>query len=154
MITSAGLLMYRTLNEKIEFFLVHPGGPFWVKKNEGAWSIPKGLVETDEDLLTTAQREFSEETGLMATPPFHSLGSVKLKSGKTIHAWAFEGVWNSDHGIQSNHIQIEWPPRSKKFISIPEVDRASWMEFEEACKMINPAQLGLLERARVILSQS
>lgn len=148
---SAGLLMYRKHNRAIEFFLVHPGGPYWAKKNEGAWSIPKGLTENDEDLLITAQREFHEETGIKPKPPFHPLGSVKLKSGKTIHAWAFEGSWNPEDGITSNYIDIEWPPRSKKFISIPEADRAEWMTFEIASTMINPGQLPLLTRAQEVI---
>jgi predicted NUDIX family NTP pyrophosphohydrolase len=149
---SAGLLMYRKQGNAIEFFLVHPGGPFWAKKNEGAWSIPKGLVEANEDLLVTAQREFHEETGIKPKPPFHDLGSVKLKSGKTIHAWGFEGSWNPANGITSNYIDIEWPPRSKKFTSIPEADRAEWMDSGKASIMINPGQLPLLERARQLLT--
>lgn len=148
---SAGLLMYRRSNGTLEFFLIHPGGPFWAKKNEGAWSIPKGLAENDEDLLKTAQREFQEETGITPVQPFHSLGCVKLKSGKTIFAWAFEGDWNPKDGITSNHIDIEWPPRSKKFISIPEADRAEWMAFDKASVMINPGQLPLLQRTQELL---
>jgi predicted NUDIX family NTP pyrophosphohydrolase len=148
---SAGLLMYRTLNNQPEFFLVHPGGPYWVKKNEGAWSIPKGLTESAEDPLDAAMREFKEETGIKPTGPFHSLGSVKLKSGKIIYAWAFAGEWDPKQGITSNHIQVEWPPRSKKFISIPEADKAEWMSFETASVMINTGQLPLLDRVRQLL---
>jgi predicted NUDIX family NTP pyrophosphohydrolase len=144
---SAGLLMYRNHNQEKQFFLVHPGGPFWAKKNEGAWSIPKGLAETNEDLLATAQREFNEETGLSAAAPFVWLGSVKLKSGKVIHAWAFAGEWNPASGITSNRFEIEWPPRSGRSISIPEADRAEWMNFSKASAMINPGQLPLLQRA-------
>lgn len=148
---SAGLLMYRKINGELEFFLIHPGGPFWAKKNEGAWSIPKGLNEGNEELLSTAQREFEEETGIKPTDPFHSLGSVKLKSGKTIYAWLFKGDWNPKDGITSNYIDIEWPPRSKKFISIPEADRAEWMTLEKASSLINPAQIPLLKRAQELL---
>lgn len=145
---SAGLLMYRNHNQEKQFFLVHPGGPFWAKKNEGAWSIPKGLVETDEELLTAAKREFKEETGVEVVEPFHSLGSVKLKSGKVIHAWAFAGEWNSATGITSNRFEIEWPPRSGKSILIPEADRAEWMSFGKASVMINPGQLPFLQLAQ------
>ena len=148
---AAGLLMYRKTQDELEFFLIHPGGPFWVKKNEGAWSIPKGLVEPNEELLNAAKREFKEETGIQPVSPFHPLGSIKLKSGKIIHAWAFPGKWNPADGITSNHIQVEWPPRSKKFISIPEADRGEWMTFEKASLMINPNQLPLIARAQEML---
>ncbi len=148
---SAGLLMYRKSEAELEFFLVHPGGPFWAKKNEGAWSIPKGLTEQHEELLDAAKREFEEETGIKPIEPFYSLGSVKLKSGKIIYAWAFAGEWSSHQGITSNNIDIEWPPRSKKYISIPEVDRAEWMTYEKASLMINPAQLPLLKRVQEFL---
>lgn len=139
--------MYRTVSHELEFFLVHPGGPFWAKKNEGTWGIPKGLTNQDEELLDAARREFREETGINPVGPFHPLGSSKLKSGKVVHAWAFAGAWNPDQGIISNTIKIEWPPRSKKFISIPEADRAEWMTLERASLMINPGQLPLLVRA-------
>jgi len=145
---AAGLLMCRKENDALQFFLVHPGGPFYVKKNEGVWSIPKGLPENDEEILQTAQREFFEETGIKAKGPFHPLGSVKQKSGKIVHAWAFKGEWNSDRGITSNIFKIEWPPRSKKFIDIPEVDRAAWLTYDEAVKMIHPHQLPFLVKAK------
>lgn len=148
---SAGLLMYRRTSEGLEFFLIHPGGPFWAKKNEGAWSIPKGLANPGEDLLKAAQREFREETGLDSKPPYHSLGSVKLKSGKTVHAWAFEGSWEVANGITSNRIQLEWPPRSKKYISIPEADRAEWMTPAKAFAMISSGQLPILNLAILLL---
>lgn len=143
--------MYRVQKEELEFFLVHPGGPFWAKKNEGAWSIPKGLADVDEDLLNTAIREFTEETGIVPKGPYQPLGSIKMKSGKMVHAWAFAGDWNPETGIKSNHIDIEWPPRSGKSISIPEVDRAEWMSFDQASVMINPGQLPLLRRAYDLL---
>ena len=147
-IVAAGLLMYRKKNNKLEFFLVHPGGPFYVKKNEGVWSIPKGLPENNEDLLQTGQREFFEETGIQPKAPFHPLGSVKQKSGKIVHAWAFEGEWDPVQGIVSNIFKIEWPPRSKKFIDIPEVDRAEWMTYDQAVKMIHPHQLPFLTKVK------
>lgn len=148
---SAGLLMYRIVKGKPEFFLVHPGGPFWAKKNETCWTIPKGLADDNEELLHAAIREFHEETGIVPQGPYTSLGSVKLKSGKTVHAWAFEGNWNPDDGIVSNGILIEWPPKSGKNISIPEVDRAEWMSLDQASVFINPGQIPLLNRAAAVL---
>src|ERR1700741_4835203 len=124
---SAGLLMCRMRENSLEFFLVHPSGPFFAKKNEGAWTIPKGLPEKDEGMEETAQREFFEETGIRANGPYHPLGSAKLKSGKTVYAWTFIGDWNPLHGIVSNRVDIEWPPRSGKSMSINEIDRAEWM---------------------------
>lgn len=144
---SAGLVMCRRHEGTVEFFLVHPGGPFYVKKNEGVWSIPKGTPEGDEELLTTAQREFQEETGLIPHEPFHFLGTTKTKGGKTIHAWAFEGAWDASTGIICNTFPLEWPPKSGKIIQVPENDRAEWMSFYVASRMINPAQIVLLERA-------
>jgi len=145
---TAGLLMCRKEKEELEFFLVHPGGPFYVKKNEGAWSIPKGLPEGNEELQLTAEREFFEETGITPVPPYQSLGNAKMKSGKVIHAWTFLGTWNPEDGIVSNHIEIEWPPRTGKKISIPETDRGEWMDFQKAKVMINSSQLVFLERAQ------
>lgn len=140
--------MFRKRDSALEFFLVHPGGPFYAKKNEGVWSIPKGLPEENEDLLAAAQREFFEETGLTATPPFYALGTARQKSGKIIHAWSFAGDWDPAQGIQCNTFDLEWPPRSGKFIKIPEVDRAEWMTFEKASAMINPGQIPFLERVK------
>jgi predicted NUDIX family NTP pyrophosphohydrolase len=144
---SAGLLMVRFNNNQPEFFLVHPGGPFFKNKHEGVWSMPKGLVEQNEELLLTATREFEEETGIKPKPPFHSIGTAKLKSGKTIHAWTFIGEWNETSGIKSNTFKLEWPPRSGKFLDIPEADKANWFSFEMACRVMNPGQLVFLERA-------
>ena len=149
-IIAAGLLMCRKENNTLQFFLVHPGGPFYAKKNEGVWSIPKGLPENDEEILRTAQREFFEETGIKANEPFYPIGSVKQKSGKIVHAWTFKGEWDSDQGITSNIFKMEWPPRSKKFLDIPEVDRAAWMNYDEAVKMIHPHQLPFLKKAKEI----
>lgn len=146
---AAGLLMFRKRDSALEFFLVHPGGPFYAKKNEGVWSIPKGIPEENEDLLVAAQREFFEETGLRATPPFHALGTARQKSGKIIHAWSFAGDWDPAQGIQCNTFDLEWPPRSGKFIKVPEVDRAEWMTFEKAISMINPGQISFLERVKL-----
>ena len=145
---SAGLLMCRKEKNELEYFLVHPGGPFYVKKNEGVWSIPKGVPENGEEILQAGQREFFEETGIKPSPPFQPLGSVKLKSGKTIHAWSFLGNWDPAQSIVSNIFKIEWPPSSRKFIDIPEVDKAEWMTFDKAVKMIHPQQIPFLQRAR------
>lgn len=150
---AAGLLMCRKIDQELEFFLVHPGGPYFVKKNEGWWSIPKGLPEGKEELLETAQREFEEETGIHPEPPFHELGTVKQKGGKIIHAWAFMGAWDPADGIVCNDFEIEWPPRSGQSKKFPEVDKAAWMKFDQAIKMIKDKQIPFLERARMILQQ-
>lgn len=149
---SAGLLMCR-LQSELEFFLVHPGGPFFKSKELGAWSIPKGIPDGDEDLLLTAQREFKEETGIVPTPPYHPLGSIQQKGGKIVHAWAFLGEWNPDEGIHCNTFSLEWPPKSGRFQEFPEQDRAAWMNHDKAAIHINPAQLPLLERASMVFLQ-
>lgn len=145
---ASGLLMCRFKNQQMEFFLLHPGGPFFAKKDAGVWSIPKGLPEAGEDLLQAAQREFREETGFEPTPPFHPLASIKQKAGKVVHAWAFLGEWEESSGITCNTFNLEWPPKSGKFQDFPEMDKAMWMTFEEACARIIPEQIPLLERAR------
>jgi predicted NUDIX family NTP pyrophosphohydrolase len=147
---AAGLLMYKMEERTLHFFLVHPGGPLYARRNEGVWSIPKGMPEDNEDLLEAAKREFEEETGLHPAPPFHTLGTIKQKGGKTVHAWAFEGSWDPQDGIVSNMFDFQWPPRSGKYIRIPEVDRASWFTYDDAVRMINPAQIPLLEKAQQI----
>jgi predicted NUDIX family NTP pyrophosphohydrolase len=142
--TSAGILLFRFLNKEIEFFLVHPGGPFWKNKDEGAWSVPKGEFIQGEDPLKAAQREFEEETGIKVSGNFLALSPVKLKSGKQVQAWALEK--DVDHEkIKSNTFSLEWPPRSGKMIDVPEVDRAAWFTTEEAKKKINPGQLPLID---------
>ena len=140
---SAGILLYR-LNEKIpEFFLVHPGGPFWAKKDLGAWSIPKGEFENDEDPLAAAKREFHEETGTLLSGNFMELIPVTQKAGKLIMAWAVEG--NIDPAkIHSNNFKMEWPPKSGSFKSFPEVDKAEWFKAETAMEKINPAQVSFI----------
>lgn len=146
---SAGLLMCRKTHE-LEFFLVHPGGPFFKNKDIGTWSIPKGLPNDGEELLQTAQREFHEETGLSSHPPFEPLGSVQQKAGKIVHAWGFLGEWDPATGIKCNTFKLEWPPRSGKFQEFPEQDKAAWMSYEQAMKYINPAQIPLLDKARAL----
>jgi len=141
---SAGLLLYRLRNKEIEVFLVHPGGPFWAGKDIGAWSIPKGLIDPDEDPLSAAQREFHEETGFKVPGRFIQLSPVKTKSGKIIQAWAVEGDYDPS-GIKSNTFAMEWPPHSGKQLEFPEVDRAAWFEIEKAKRKINQGQVSLLE---------
>ena len=142
---SAGLLMYRVCNGELEVLLVHPGGPFWHHKDAGAWSLPKGEVERDEDLLLAAQREFQEEIGITPQGTFIPLGSVTLKSGKIVHAWAFEGDCDP-MVIKSNTILLEWPPKSGKLQRIPEVDQAAFWSVAQARTKVNPAQIAFLDR--------
>jgi len=141
--TSAGLLMYRSRNEGIEVLLVHPGGPYFRNKDDGAWTIPKGEVEPCEDFLATAQREFIEETGLTPTGPFMPLQPIKQKGGKTVYAWAFEGDCDPAK-LQSNQFTLEWPPRSGKRMTFPEIDRAEFFDLITATTKINPAQTALI----------
>lgn len=145
---AAGLLMCRVTSGKLEYFLVHPGGPFYTRKDAGVWTIPKGIPERDEPLLETAQREFFEETGVKPHPPYHDIGTVKQKGGKLVYAWTFQGAWDPSTGIHCNNFTLEWPPRSGKIKEFPEVDRARWMEYAEALDMINPAQIPFLDRAK------
>ncbi len=140
--TSSGLLMYKTKNNQIYVFLAHPGGIFWKNKDEGAWSIPKDEVNEGEDLLETAKREFKEEIGIKSEGNFISLGEIKQKAGKIVHAWAFEGDWNGLLMCQS-YVEIEIKGRKMK---IPEIGKASFFSIEEAKKKINPAQKEFIER--------
>ena len=143
--------MYRLRGDRIEVFLVHPGGPIWQNRDEGAWSIPKGLVEEGEDLLQSAIREFEEETGFkINSKHFIPLEPVRLKSGKTIYAWAFEGDCDPQE-IKSNTFKMQWPPGSGKIREFPEVDRAGWFSLEEAEKKLNPAQVAFLGNLRKML---
>jgi predicted NUDIX family NTP pyrophosphohydrolase len=136
--------MFRTSDSNLEVFLVHPGGPFWAKKDNGAWSIPKGEYAEGEDALDAARREFHEETGFTARGAFLDLGVIKQAGGKTVVAWAFEGNCDPQH-LKSNLCQIEWPPRSKRLIEIPEVDRGGWFSISEAKNRILKSQQPLLE---------
>jgi predicted NUDIX family NTP pyrophosphohydrolase len=143
---SAGILLYRRLDDVLEVLLVHPGGPMWARRDEGAWSIPKGEYEPGEDPLAAARREFEEELGVAAPDgPVTDLGEVRQKSGKLVRAWAVEGDLDADR-IVSNTCMVQWPPRSGKLIEIPEVDRAEWLAVERARPKINPAQEALLDR--------
>lgn len=142
---SAGLLMYRLSGDQLEVFLAHPGGPIWQNKDAGAWTIPKGEPDDGEDLLLAAQREFKEETGLTAQGPFQELGTIKQKSGKVVHAWAFEGDADPTQ-TTCNEITMEWPKGSGKRITFPEVDRCEWFDLPAAREKLNPAQVDFLAR--------
>ena len=137
--TSAGLLLYRRARGKLELFLAHPGGPFWRHREDGAWTIPKGVAEAGEDLLAAACREFEEETGVRPTGPFLALGSIRQKAGKVVHAWAWEGDADASQ-VTSNTMRTEWPRGSGRLITFPEVDRCAWFDPEAARLKINPAQ--------------
>lgn len=145
--TSAGLLMYRFAGAQnhLEVLLVHPGGPFWQKRDVGAWMIPKGLVENGENLLNAAIREFNEETGITPQEPFISLGEIRHKSGKIVHAWAFCG--NCDIAeIQSNMFEMEWPPKSGQMQQFPEIDRGAFFDLALAKEKMLPAEAPFIER--------
>ena len=140
--------MFRRNCGQLEVLLVHPGGPYFRNKDQGAWTIPKGEVDGGEDLLARAGTEFEEELGIAAPPTatWISLGSVKQKGGKTVHAWAFEGDCPADFVAVSNNFELEWPPRSGRMQQFPEIDRAEFFLIEEAKKKINEAQIALLDR--------
>ena len=148
--TSAGLLLYRRRDDRIEVLLVHPGGPFWARKDAGAWSIPKGEAAEGEDLLARAKQEFAEETGATAEGDFQPLKPVHQSGGKTVHAWAVEGDCDAD-AIRSNTFTLEWPPRSGRQQEFPEVDRAQWFDLAAAREKINKAQAALLDQLEPLL---
>jgi predicted NUDIX family NTP pyrophosphohydrolase len=150
---SAGLLLYRMRDARFDVFLVHPGGPFFARKDLGAWSIPKGEFDSEEDPLAAARRELTEETGFVVNGPFASLGSVRQAGGKLIYAFSAEADVDANT-IVSNTFRMEWPPRSGRFAEFPEVDRAAWFTPEAAAEKINPAQVELLTRLRSALEQA
>jgi len=149
---SAGILLFRRLEAGIEVFLVHPGGPFWQKKDAGAWTIPKGELQDGEEPLRCAIREFAEETGVALSGNFKSLGTVQQKGGKIIHAWSVEGRIDAE-SIVSNSFEMEWPRRSGKRQSFPEVDRGEWFCLPTGLIKINPAQQAFLKELVLQLSQ-
>jgi predicted NUDIX family NTP pyrophosphohydrolase len=144
---SAGLLVHRGP----AVLLAHPGGPYWAKKDAGAWTIPKGLVEAGDDLLATARREFTEETGFVAHGPFVALAPVRQKSGKVVHAFACAGDFDPA-ALVSNTFDVEWPPRSGKRKRFPEVDRVAWFELAAAREKILGYQLPFLDELEGILA--
>ncbi len=142
---SAGILLYKLAPGEPRVLLVHPGGPFWARKDADVWSIPKGEYEPGEDALGAAIREFGEETGMQPAGDFQPLGEIVQKSGKIVTAWACEGDFDPLK-LVSNFCEIEWPPGSGKRLSIPEVDRAEWFTLSAARAKINPAQTPFLDR--------
>jgi predicted NUDIX family NTP pyrophosphohydrolase len=147
---SAGLLLYRVKDGALEVFLVHPGGPFWNKKDEGAWSIPKGEPNPGEEPLATAIREFAEETGTRLRGAFGALPPVRQAGGKLVRAWAIEGDLDPASLI-SNKFEMEWPPRSGKRARFPEVDRGAWFALDDARSHINKGQATLLDALAALL---
>jgi predicted NUDIX family NTP pyrophosphohydrolase len=152
---SAGIMMYRINNGELEVFLVHPGGPYFTKKDEDHWSIPKGEPDEDgsEELLVTAIREFKEETGITPVGDFVPLGSITQKGGKEVHAWAVEGNLPEGYVHECNYFEMEWPPHSGKTEEFPEVDKAEFFTVEEAKKKIKAAQIPLIERLEEIVKE-
>ena len=148
---SAGLLMYRIQDGKLQVLLAHPGGPFFKNKDDGAWTIPKGEIEPGEDLLEAAKREFEEETGVTPTGPFIALTPIKQKGGKIVHAWAFKGDCDPS-AIVSNTFTMEWPPKSGRQMEFPEIDRADFFDVAAAKRKIKAGQEALIEEIERILS--
>lgn len=149
-VRSAGILLFRHGPDAPQVLLVHPGGPFWAKRDAGAWSIPKGEIGADEDPADAARREFAEELGSLPHGALHALGDVVQKSGKRVIAFALEGDFDVAQ-LRSNTFEIEWPPRSGKRAAFPEVDRAAWFDLVQAREKILPAQLPLLARLETAL---
>lgn len=143
-VTSAGILLYRGRGPPTEVFLVHPGGPYWAKRDDGAWSVPKGLVDPEEERLACARREFREETGFAIDGPAREMGVFRLPSGKLLHVWAVEGDCDPAK-LASNWFEMEWPPRSKHMQSFPEVDRGGWFGEMDALRKITKGQRPVVE---------
>jgi predicted NUDIX family NTP pyrophosphohydrolase len=142
---SAGLLLFRRRSDEVEVFLVHPGGPFWANKDLGAWTIPKGEYLEDEDAIHAARREFQEETGFSAPAQLFALGEIRQASGKMVKAWAGEGDCDPAR-LVSNVCEVEWPPRSRRMVEIPEIDRGAWFTIEQARRRILKSQEPFLDR--------
>jgi predicted NUDIX family NTP pyrophosphohydrolase len=149
---SAGILLYRRRENSVEVFLVHPGGPYWAGKDDGVWSIPKGLCDEGEDALATAQREFQEETGSPVTGSFHPLTPLSQSSGKVVMAWALEGDLDPAT-VRSNSFPLEWPPHSGTQQDFPEVDRGGWFDLPTAHVKLLPGQRGFLDQLRHLLKE-
>ena len=150
--------MYRQRDGQLELFLVHPGGPIFAHRDDGYWGAPKGLIEDGEELLDVARREFAEETGRTAeecriSDEMHPLGNVVQRSGKTIHAWAFEGDWPDGVPIESNRFDLEWPRGSGQFVEIPEVDEGRFFSLAEARVKINDTQEAFVDRLLATLAE-
>jgi predicted NUDIX family NTP pyrophosphohydrolase len=148
---SAGLLMFRRVSDgTVQVLLAHPGGPFWARRDEGAWSLPKGEYEPPEEPLDAARREWQEETGSAASPPFAPLGEVTQKGGKRVLAWAFEGDFDPAQ-LRCNSFEMEWPPKSGRMQSFPEIDRVAWFGLDEARLRIHAGQLPFIDRLAAAL---
>ncbi|HEX9710837.1 MAG TPA: NUDIX domain-containing protein [Candidatus Thermoplasmatota archaeon] len=147
---SAGLLLFRRRGGEVEVFLAHPGGPFWRNRDAGAWTLPKGELDGDENPLDAARREFEEETGIRPEGPFVELGSVRQKGGKEVLAWAWEGDTDPE-AVRSNEASVELPRGSGRWITFPEIDRCGWFDLDGAREKMNPAQVELLDRLVVTL---
>jgi len=150
---SAGILLYRRGAGRLEVLLAHPGGPFWRKRDAGAWTIPKGLVDPDESAEHAARREFREELGVECAGPLVALGSVRQRSGKIVEAFAAEGDFDVA-SLASNTFEVEWPPRSGRMATFPEIDRAEWMPLPLARVKMLEAQRELLDRLESLIAAS
>ncbi len=150
---SAGILLYRKKNQVPEVFLVHPGGPYYAKRDEGVWSIPKGEIDGGAGILETAIREFEEETNHRLTGTFVNLDPVKLKSGKVVYAYAVEGDLDPPI-IESNNFPLQWPPLSGNYQEFPEVDKGDWFDFKTARLKLNPGQISLIDQLEKLLAGS
>ncbi|MFN8631579.1 MAG: NUDIX domain-containing protein [Chloroflexota bacterium] len=153
---SAGLLLYRRTGDSVEVLIAHPGGPIWARRDTAAWSIPKGApLDSELDLLVAARREFEEETGHPApngqTPI--DLGEVRMRSGKTVHAWAYEGDLDPAN-LQSLEVEVEWPPKTGLTVVVPEIDRVMWARPAEARRRLNPAQAEFVDRLLAALARA
>jgi predicted NUDIX family NTP pyrophosphohydrolase len=150
---SAGLMLFRLREGGLEVFLAHPGGPFWAKRDVGAWTIPKGVIDEGEEPLVAAQREFREETGIVPSGPFLPLGTIRQKAGKTVHGWAWEG--DADHtAVFSNTMRCEWPHGSGRYVTVPEIDRCEWFDPQTARRKINVAQVEFIDRLEALLAEA
>jgi predicted NUDIX family NTP pyrophosphohydrolase len=152
-IVSSGLLLFRRGANGLEVFLAHPGGPFWARRDDGAWTIPKGMVNPNEELLAAAVREFQEETGITPREPFIPLGAIRQKAGKTVHAWAWEGDADPTT-ITSNSTRTQWPRGSGRWVTYPEIDRCGWFDPESGRKKMNAAQSEFVARLEKRLTES
>src|SRR4051794_24680543 len=149
---SAGLLMYRIREGRLQVFLAHPGGPFYARKDDGAWTIPKGEPDPGEDLLEAAQREFAEETGIVPAGPYIPLTPVRQKGGKVVHAWAFAGDWDGT-AVVSNTFTMEWPPGSGRRGEFPEIDRAEFFDVAVAKRKAKAAQDALIDELEWVVAR-
>jgi predicted NUDIX family NTP pyrophosphohydrolase len=151
---SAGLLLFRRVDDMVEVLVAHPGGPIWARRDTGAWSIPKGAANDGEPLIEAAYREFEEETGHVAPRgDAIDLGEVRMRSGKVVHGWGVEGDLDPAR-IRSMHVEVEWPPRTGRLVSVPEIDRVAWVRPGEARRRLNPAQASFVDRLLQALAKA